>query len=178
MSLVSEQPSMGNPRAVLHWYDFSCPFCYIGQSRNAVFVRHGFHLVELTFQRFTPKFQRAPPGHLCWYTRAMETTDMETATIKTPKSCSYMSSFTISGRSQLSGCDAQHDLAALVRRTSEHLVGRRASSSGSTVPTSVTSFRLSNSCVILSVWPFVRRKRQRLPAAPWMSTLCPAVTWA
>src|SRR3954454_24813065 len=36
------------------------------------------------------------PGHLRCYTRAMETTDMETATIKTPKSCSYMSSFTIS----------------------------------------------------------------------------------
>src|SRR3954466_5830843 len=90
-----------------------------------------------------------PPGQLCCHTRAMETTDMETATIKTPKSYSYMSSFTISARSQLSGHDAQHDLAALVRRTSEHLVGRRASSSGSTVPRSVTSFHLSNSSVIL-----------------------------
>lgn len=39
MSLVSEQPSMRNPRAVLHWYDFLCPFCYIGQSRNTVLVR-------------------------------------------------------------------------------------------------------------------------------------------
>ena len=50
---------MRNPRAVLHWYDFLCPFCYIGQSRNAVLVQHGFHLVELTFQRFTPKFHTA-----------------------------------------------------------------------------------------------------------------------
>ena len=58
MSLVTEQHSMRNPRAVLHWYDFLCPFCYIGQSRNAVLVQHGFHLVELTFQRFTPKSTR------------------------------------------------------------------------------------------------------------------------
>jgi predicted DsbA family dithiol-disulfide isomerase len=35
MSLVTEQQSMRNPRAVLHWYDFLCPYCYIGQSRNA-----------------------------------------------------------------------------------------------------------------------------------------------
>jgi hypothetical protein len=55
MSLVTEQHSMLNPRAVLHWHDFLCPFCYIGQSRNSVLVQHGFHLVELTFQRFTPK---------------------------------------------------------------------------------------------------------------------------
>jgi protein-disulfide isomerase-like protein with CxxC motif len=47
MSLVTEQHSMRNPRAVLYWYDFLCPFCYIGQSRNAVLVQHGFHLVEL-----------------------------------------------------------------------------------------------------------------------------------
>jgi (hydroxyamino)benzene mutase len=35
------------------------PVCYIGQSRNAVLVQHGFHLVELTFRRFTPKFHAA-----------------------------------------------------------------------------------------------------------------------
>ena len=58
MSLVTEQHSMRNPRAVLHWYDFLRPFRYIGQSRNAVLVQHGFHL-ELTFQRFTPKFHTA-----------------------------------------------------------------------------------------------------------------------
>ena len=30
MSLVTEQHSMRNPRAVLHWYDdFLCPLCYI-----------------------------------------------------------------------------------------------------------------------------------------------------
>jgi hypothetical protein len=42
MSLVTEQHSMRNPRAVLHWYDFLCPFCYIEPSRNAVLVQHGF----------------------------------------------------------------------------------------------------------------------------------------
>src|SRR5437588_2119052 len=51
-----EQHSMRHPREVLHWYDFLCSFCYIGKSRNAVLARHGFHPVELTFQRFTPKF--------------------------------------------------------------------------------------------------------------------------
>jgi hypothetical protein len=28
MSLATEQHSMRNPRAALHWYDFLCPFCY------------------------------------------------------------------------------------------------------------------------------------------------------
>jgi predicted DsbA family dithiol-disulfide isomerase len=38
------------PRTVLHWYDFLCPFCYVGQSRNAILVRHGLDVVELPFQ--------------------------------------------------------------------------------------------------------------------------------
>ena len=37
-------------RTVLHWYDFLCPFCYVGQHRTAILVRHGLHLVELPFQ--------------------------------------------------------------------------------------------------------------------------------
>jgi hypothetical protein len=48
MRLVTEQHSTRNPRAVLHWYELSCPFCYIRQSRNAVVVQHGFHLVGAT----------------------------------------------------------------------------------------------------------------------------------
>ena len=59
MSLVTEQHSMRNPRAVIHWCDFLCPFCYIGQSGNAVLVQHGFPLVELAFQRVIPEI---PPG--------------------------------------------------------------------------------------------------------------------
>ena len=39
-----------DPRKVLHWYDFLCPFCYIGQHRNAILVRHGLYVVELPFQ--------------------------------------------------------------------------------------------------------------------------------
>lgn len=50
---------MRNLRAVTRSYDFLCPFCYIGRSRNAVLVQHGFHLVELAFQRFTAKFHTA-----------------------------------------------------------------------------------------------------------------------
>jgi len=41
---------MDNSRAVLHWYDFLCPFCYVGQHRNAILVRYGLPVVELPFQ--------------------------------------------------------------------------------------------------------------------------------
>ena len=39
-----------NPRTVLHWYDFLCPFCYVGQSRTTILVRHGLDVIELPFQ--------------------------------------------------------------------------------------------------------------------------------
>lgn len=39
-----------SPRTVLHWYDFLCPFCYVGQSRTAILIRHGLDVVELSFQ--------------------------------------------------------------------------------------------------------------------------------
>jgi predicted DsbA family dithiol-disulfide isomerase len=38
-----------NPN-ILHWYDFLCPFCYVGQSRTAILRRHGLDVVELPFQ--------------------------------------------------------------------------------------------------------------------------------
>ena len=41
---------MENPGTVLYWYDFLCPFCYVAQHRNAIFVRHGFDVIELPFQ--------------------------------------------------------------------------------------------------------------------------------
>jgi predicted DsbA family dithiol-disulfide isomerase len=45
-------------RIVLNWYDFLCPFCYIGQSRTGILVRHGLHVVELPFQAHPD----IPPG--------------------------------------------------------------------------------------------------------------------
>jgi predicted DsbA family dithiol-disulfide isomerase len=45
-------------RTVLAWYDFLCPFCYVGQSRNAILVRHGIHVAELPFQAHPD----IPPG--------------------------------------------------------------------------------------------------------------------
>jgi predicted DsbA family dithiol-disulfide isomerase len=39
-----------NPRMVLHWYDFLCPFCYVGQNRTAILIQHGLDVVELPFQ--------------------------------------------------------------------------------------------------------------------------------
>jgi predicted DsbA family dithiol-disulfide isomerase len=41
---------MSNNASVLHWYDFLCPFCYVGQSRTAILRRHGLDVVELPFQ--------------------------------------------------------------------------------------------------------------------------------
>jgi predicted DsbA family dithiol-disulfide isomerase len=41
---------LDDPRTVLHWYDFLCPFCYVGQSRNEILARHGLDIVELPFQ--------------------------------------------------------------------------------------------------------------------------------
>jgi predicted DsbA family dithiol-disulfide isomerase len=35
---------------VLHWYDFLCPFCYVGQQRNTIFERHGFDVIDIPFQ--------------------------------------------------------------------------------------------------------------------------------
>jgi hypothetical protein len=44
------QKQLKNPRTVLHWYDLLCPFCYIGQHRTAILVRHGLDVIELPFQ--------------------------------------------------------------------------------------------------------------------------------
>jgi predicted DsbA family dithiol-disulfide isomerase len=43
---------------VLHWYDFLCPFCYVGQHRTAILERHGLNVVELPFQAHP----EIPPG--------------------------------------------------------------------------------------------------------------------
>src|SRR5262249_30994156 len=37
-------------RTALSWYDFLCPFCYVGQHRTAILIRHGLRVVELPFQ--------------------------------------------------------------------------------------------------------------------------------
>ena len=50
MSAVTEHDDLKGPTTVLHWYDFICPFCYIGQQRNAILTRKGLNIVELPFQ--------------------------------------------------------------------------------------------------------------------------------
>jgi predicted DsbA family dithiol-disulfide isomerase len=37
-------------RTVLHWFDFICPFCYLGQQRNTILERRGREVVTLPFQ--------------------------------------------------------------------------------------------------------------------------------
>lgn len=45
-------------REVLHWYDFVCPFCYVGQARNEIFERHGLRVTDLPFEAHPD----IPPG--------------------------------------------------------------------------------------------------------------------
>ncbi|HEY4107672.1 DsbA family oxidoreductase [Puia sp.] len=33
-----------------HWYDLTCPFCYVSKSRNDILRESGFHLLALPFQ--------------------------------------------------------------------------------------------------------------------------------
>lgn len=40
--LLQDQP--------LHWYDFICPFCYVGQHRSNILEKQGLHVTELPFQ--------------------------------------------------------------------------------------------------------------------------------
>lgn len=39
-----------SPRTVPHWFDFICPFCYLGQQRNQILSEHGLEIVHLPFQ--------------------------------------------------------------------------------------------------------------------------------
>lgn len=52
--VASESPTKADgsvgARQVLHWYDFLCPFCYVGQQRNTIFENHGFEVVDIPFQ--------------------------------------------------------------------------------------------------------------------------------
>ena len=58
MKRSSDERSQADPRTVLHWYDFLCPFCYVGQHRTAILVRHGLQVVALPFQAHPD----IPPG--------------------------------------------------------------------------------------------------------------------
>jgi predicted DsbA family dithiol-disulfide isomerase len=55
----TEEPNVTNsPGTVLHWYDFLCPFCYVGQHRTAILMRYGLDVVALPFQAHPD----IPPG--------------------------------------------------------------------------------------------------------------------
>jgi predicted DsbA family dithiol-disulfide isomerase len=54
----SDRRRQGDPGTVTCWYDFLCPFCYVGQHRTAILVRHGLHVAELPFQAHPD----IPPG--------------------------------------------------------------------------------------------------------------------
>ena len=59
----ADEPSMvagdlGRSHQVLHWYDFLCPFCYVGQQRNTIFEAHGLEVLDLPFEAHP----EIPPG--------------------------------------------------------------------------------------------------------------------
>jgi predicted DsbA family dithiol-disulfide isomerase len=58
MNLTVANDRDDDPGEVLTWYDFLCPFCYVGQQRTAILVRHGLRVVELPFQAHPD----IPPG--------------------------------------------------------------------------------------------------------------------
>jgi predicted DsbA family dithiol-disulfide isomerase len=39
-----------DPRRAWHWYDFLCPFCYVGQDRTQILIQAGIEVTELPFQ--------------------------------------------------------------------------------------------------------------------------------
>jgi len=49
---------MHQPHAIVYWYDFICPFCYVAGSRNARLVRSGLGVVEMPFEAHPD----IPPG--------------------------------------------------------------------------------------------------------------------
>ena len=57
-----EAPTAANEASeahqVLHWYDFLCPFCYVGQQRNTIFESSGFRVIDIPFQAHP----EIPPG--------------------------------------------------------------------------------------------------------------------
>src|SRR5262249_59173044 len=42
-----------DPYRVWCWYDFLCPFCYVGQDRTAILMARGFEVIQLPFQAHT-----------------------------------------------------------------------------------------------------------------------------
>jgi predicted DsbA family dithiol-disulfide isomerase len=52
------------PRPVLHWFDFTCPFCYIAQDRNRILCDAGVPVIDLGMQihpEIGPGGAPAPP---------------------------------------------------------------------------------------------------------------------
>ena len=41
---------MDNQPIAYQWYDLTCPFCYVSQSRNKILQSNGFNVVPLPFQ--------------------------------------------------------------------------------------------------------------------------------
>ena len=45
-----ERRRVAGAPVVLHWFDFLCPFCYVGQQRNRILEQRGLDIVHLPFQ--------------------------------------------------------------------------------------------------------------------------------
>ena len=51
---------LDDPPTVLEWYDFLCPFCYVGQYRTAILVRQ----TETYCETAVGEVMKAPLGSL------------------------------------------------------------------------------------------------------------------
>jgi predicted DsbA family dithiol-disulfide isomerase len=51
MTPDSEQKADKNIEPIAwHWYDLTCPFCYVSASRNKILRENGYNLIQLPFQ--------------------------------------------------------------------------------------------------------------------------------
>ena len=46
---MSDAGEVDAASSALHWYDFVCPFCYVGQARTALLVEAGLEVISLPF---------------------------------------------------------------------------------------------------------------------------------
>ena len=59
---MSETYMLDDPPTVLEWYDFLCPFCYVGQFRTAILVWQTETYWEI-HANFSPNHRCGLPSH-------------------------------------------------------------------------------------------------------------------
>src|SRR4051812_35970389 len=47
---ANAEPDQITESIAWHWYDLTCPFCYVSKSRNMILKEKGYNLIELPFK--------------------------------------------------------------------------------------------------------------------------------